>query len=150
MVEAGVVAKEQILAAARYQLATADKVAEQKREILTSLDQQRARLIDGSGDKAYAEALETMAEADAQDDLATLYREAHRTEPQQTMPSYGTSRRSTSNCRGLTASSRRSAKQRSRLLNEGSRWGKCSNVSEVPATVIRMQRSATTIRFPMS
>lgn len=79
MVEAGVEPKERVLAEARYKLAAADSVAEKKRAILKALDEQRNALVNGTADATYAEALQTIAAADAQDELSTLYREALRT-----------------------------------------------------------------------
>jgi hypothetical protein len=79
MVEAGVEAKEKVLAEARHKLAAADDTAEKKKALLRGIDDMRKALVDGTGDTAYGEALRTIAEADAQDDLTTLYREARRT-----------------------------------------------------------------------
>ena len=79
MIEAGVEAKEKVLAEARHKLAAADETAEKKRQILRALDEQRTSLVSGTADAGYSEALNTIATADAQDDIETLYREARRT-----------------------------------------------------------------------
>ena len=64
---------------ARHRLAAACDTVEKKRTILGQLDQQRALLVEGTADRTYAEALQTIAHADAQDEIAILYREARRT-----------------------------------------------------------------------
>ena len=79
MIEAGIEPKERALAEARHKLSAADADAERKRALLKDIEGQRAALNSTSGDAAYAEALKTIAEGDAQDDVATLYREAQRT-----------------------------------------------------------------------
>ena len=79
MVEAGVDAKERILAQARHALAAADDMVEKKRALLQRIEEERASLLAGNTDPAYNEALTTIAVADSKDDLATLYREARRT-----------------------------------------------------------------------
>ena len=79
MVESGIEPKERALAEARHRLAAADDMSEKKRGILKSLDEQRSGLVDGKTDAAYADALQTIATGDAQDDIATLRREALRT-----------------------------------------------------------------------
>jgi hypothetical protein len=80
MVEAGIEPKESELAETRHRLATADAVAEKKRGLLRDLETTVAALVDGTGDQAYADALQTIADADTQDDIRTLYAEARRTE----------------------------------------------------------------------
>ena len=79
MVEAGIEPKERALAEVRHKLAAADTTAEKKRAHLRDLETQRSALVEGTGDATYTQALTTIATADAQDDIATLYREAQRT-----------------------------------------------------------------------
>jgi len=80
MVAAGIEAKERALSEARYKLASAEKTLEAKQEQLKTFEDQRRGLIDKDGGvPGYEEALATIAEADAHDDIATLYREARRT-----------------------------------------------------------------------
>lgn len=79
MVADGIEAHERTLAEARHKLAAADDITEKKRAILKSLDDRRDALVNGTGDQAYKDALRTIAEADAQDDVATLQQEAQRT-----------------------------------------------------------------------
>jgi hypothetical protein len=79
MVDAGIEPKERALAEARHKLAAADADAERRRGQLKDIETQRAALVSASSDAAYSEALKTIADADAQDDIATLYREAQRT-----------------------------------------------------------------------
>ena len=79
MIEAGIEPQEKVLAEARHKLAAADETAEKKRAALKAIDDDRAALVDGTGDAAYTEALQTIASADAQDDIETLRREALRT-----------------------------------------------------------------------
>ncbi len=79
MLEAGVDAKEQILAEARHKLAVVDDTVEQKSEMLRKVDEARAALVAGDSNPAYNDALATIASADAGDSLANLYAEARRT-----------------------------------------------------------------------
>lgn len=79
MIEAGVDAKEKILAEARHKMAVIDDTVEKKRDMLRKLDETRAALVTGTSDPAYNEALNTIAAADASDSLANLYAEARRT-----------------------------------------------------------------------
>jgi chromosome segregation ATPase len=79
MVEEGVESKERALAEARHKLATADADAERRRQQLKQVEAQREALIGGSADSAYHDALKTIADADSQDDIGTLYTEAKRT-----------------------------------------------------------------------
>jgi hypothetical protein len=79
MIEAGIEPKERALAQARHKLAASDATAEKKRNHLREVEEQRNALVDGTGDAAYTQALTTIATADAQDDIGTLYREAQRT-----------------------------------------------------------------------
>ena len=79
MVEAGIEPKERALAEARHKLAAADANAERRRTQLKDIETQRAGLVGTGSDGAYAEALKTIAEGDAQDDIKTLYAEAQRT-----------------------------------------------------------------------
>lgn len=79
MIEAGIEPKERTLAQARHKLSSADATAEKKRNLLRDVEGQRSALVDGTGDAAYSQALTTIASADAQDDIGTLYREAQRT-----------------------------------------------------------------------
>ena len=79
MLEAGVDAKEKVLAEARHKLAVADDTVEKKRDMLRKVDEARNALVAGNSDPAYNEALTTIAAADSADSLATLYAEARRT-----------------------------------------------------------------------
>jgi len=79
MIEAGVDAKEKILAEARHKMAVSDDTVEKKREMLRKVDESRATLVAGNADPAYNEALNTIATADAADSIANLYAEARRT-----------------------------------------------------------------------
>jgi hypothetical protein len=79
MVAAGIEPKERALAEARHKLASVDAEAERKRTALKELEATRNSLINTGSDAAYAEALQTIAGGDAQDDVSTLYREAKRT-----------------------------------------------------------------------
>ena len=79
MLEAGVDAKEQILAEARHKLAVVDDTVEQKSEMLRKADDARAALVAGDSNPVYNEALTTIASADTGDSLANLYAEARRT-----------------------------------------------------------------------
>lgn len=79
MLEAGVDAKERVLAEARHRLAAADDAVEKKQAELRKIDEERAALVSGGSNSAYDEALTTIASADSKDDLATLYLEARRT-----------------------------------------------------------------------
>lgn len=79
MVAAGIEPKERALAEARHKLAAADADAERRRAQLRQVEDQRSAAIGGAGDTAYSEALKTISEADAQDDVGTLYAEAKRT-----------------------------------------------------------------------
>lgn len=80
MVAAGVEAKERALADARHRLASAEKTLEAKQTLLKTFEDQRRALVDASGGvPGYEAALKTIAEADALDDIGTLYREARRT-----------------------------------------------------------------------
>lgn len=79
MVEAGVDAKERVLAETRHAMAAADDMVEKKRALLHAVDEERTALLAGGTDPAYEEALATIAAADSKDDLATLYQEARRT-----------------------------------------------------------------------
>ena len=79
MVDAGIEPKERALAEVRHRLAAADANAERRRVQLKDIETQRAGLVGTGNDGAYAEALKTIAEGDAQDDIKTLYAEAQRT-----------------------------------------------------------------------
>lgn len=79
MVAAGIEPKERALAEARHRLATSDANAERKRVQLKEIEGQRSALVEGGGDTSYADAMKTISDGDAQDDIATLYREAQRT-----------------------------------------------------------------------
>lgn len=79
MVEAGVEAKEAVLAEARHKLAAADDMAQKKQELLRQVDEERAVLVAKGTSLAYGDALGTIAAADSKDDVATLYLEAQRT-----------------------------------------------------------------------
>ncbi len=80
MIDAGIEPKERALAEARHKLAAADANAERRRAQLKEIETQRAGLTGTGSDAAYGEALKTIAEGDAQDDIGTLYREAQRTQ----------------------------------------------------------------------
>jgi hypothetical protein len=80
MLAAGVEAKEQALAEARYKLAAADDAAQSKRALLAAADKQRADLVGAGTSPAYEQALSTIASADSRDDIVTLLREARRTQ----------------------------------------------------------------------
>ena len=80
MVSAGIESKERELSEARYRLAAADATAEKKRSVLREIEAAQADLVSGTGDKAYTDALQTIADADSQDSIRTLYQEAKRTE----------------------------------------------------------------------
>lgn len=79
MVEAGVDAKERMLAEARHKLAATDDMVEKRRTLLQKIDEERTALLAGGTDPGYNEALAVIAAADSKDDLATLYQEARRT-----------------------------------------------------------------------
>ena len=79
MIEAGIEPKERALAEARHKLAGADGNAERKRSALKEIEVQRNALVGQGSDAAYGEALKTIADGDAQDDVRTLYAEAQRT-----------------------------------------------------------------------
>ena len=79
MVLAGIEPRERELAEARHKLAGAEADLDRRRAQLKEVEAQRANLVGGSSDATYVEALKTIAEGDAQDDVATLYREASRT-----------------------------------------------------------------------
>ncbi len=80
MVGAGIEKDERALAAARHKLAAAEATLDGRRKLLADIEQQREAMLSGTGDPAYAEALQTIAAADSRDDIATLFREARRTE----------------------------------------------------------------------
>ena len=79
MVDAGIEPRERTLAEARHKLAAADANAERRRAQLKDIEASRALLVGPGNDAAYAEALQTIAEADSHSDIDTLYREAQRT-----------------------------------------------------------------------
>jgi hypothetical protein len=79
MVADGIDAKERALAEVRHQLASAETTLEAKRGQLASIDTERETLLSEQGDAAYQQAIATISAGDAQDDFATLYREARRT-----------------------------------------------------------------------
>ena len=79
MLQAGVDAKEKVLAEARHKLAVIDDTVEKKRDMLRKIDEARVALATGNSDPTYNEALTTIASADAADSLANLYAEARRT-----------------------------------------------------------------------
>ena len=80
MIDAGIEPKERALAEARHKLAAADADAERRRAQLRQVEDQRSATLGGANDTTYADALKTIAEGDAQDDIGTLYNEAKRTE----------------------------------------------------------------------
>ena len=79
MSAAGIDVKERALTEARHKLATAEATLADKRSVLKSIDETRAKLVTESGTPAYLSALEAIAAGDAADDIATLYSEARRT-----------------------------------------------------------------------
>ena len=80
MIEAGIEPKERALAEARHKLAAAEANAERTPRCSSRTSRRSARPWSAAdSDAAYAEALKTIAEGDAQDDIGTLYREAQRT-----------------------------------------------------------------------
>lgn len=80
MVAAGLEVKERVLTEARHRLASVEKTLEAKQAQLKTFEEQRRALVDTSGGvPGYEEALRTIAQADARDDIGTLYREARRT-----------------------------------------------------------------------
>ncbi|MBX9588981.1 MAG: hypothetical protein K2X43_06740 [Hyphomonadaceae bacterium] len=79
MIEAGIEAKERVLAEVRHRLAAADQALEEKHGLLRRIDEERSGLVSGGSNPAYNQALETIAAADSKDDLAALYLEARRT-----------------------------------------------------------------------
>src|SRR5262245_20025622 len=79
LVDAGIEAKERVLTEARHKLAMADDTVEKKRALLGKANAERTGLVAGTKDSAYGEALDTIAAADAENSLSTLYVEARRT-----------------------------------------------------------------------
>jgi hypothetical protein len=79
MVAAGIEAKEKTLAETRHKLAVMDDTVEKKRALLGRVNEERTALVAGTNNSAYSEALDTIAAADAESDLATLYAAARRT-----------------------------------------------------------------------
>jgi chromosome segregation ATPase len=79
LVAAGIESREQELAAARERLAAAEAAFTEGRDRLREIDKERGSLLREGQDPAYEQALSTIAGADAQDDIATLYGEARRT-----------------------------------------------------------------------
>jgi hypothetical protein len=77
---AGFTAKERSLSEARYKLAAAEATLTAKRTELAAIDQVRDALLKLGSEPGYAEALATIAQGDAQDDVAQLYAEARRTQ----------------------------------------------------------------------
>jgi hypothetical protein len=76
---AGFAAKERVLTEARYKLAAAESTLAAKRTDLAAIDQVRDTLMKLGGEPGYAEALATIAQGDAHDDIGQLYAEARRT-----------------------------------------------------------------------
>jgi len=72
MVDAGLDAEERALAASRHRLASVDADLKAKSRLLAEIEAQRDAMLSGSGDKAYADALQTISESDAHDDIQTL------------------------------------------------------------------------------
>jgi hypothetical protein len=79
MAAAGVDARELELAEARHKLAAAEATLEEKRTVLRSIDDARAKLVTEGTSPGYLAALEAISAGDAADDVATLYAEARRT-----------------------------------------------------------------------
>jgi hypothetical protein len=79
MVAAGIEAKEKTLAETRHKLAVMDDTVEKKRAMLGRSNEERTDLVAGTKESAYGEALDTIAAADTESDLATLYAAARRT-----------------------------------------------------------------------
>jgi hypothetical protein len=79
MIEAGIEPKERALAETRHKLAATEQTLEEKHGLLRNIDEERKVLLAGGTSPAYSQALETIAAADSNDDLAALYLEARRT-----------------------------------------------------------------------
>jgi hypothetical protein len=79
LVEAGIETKEKVLTEARHKLAMSDDTVEKKRALLSKVNEERAALVAGGNGSAYGEALDTIAAADTENNLTTLYAEARRT-----------------------------------------------------------------------
>lgn len=80
MVAAGIDARERDLTETRHKLAAAEATLDSKRAQLAAIDKDREALLSENGDAAYQNAITTLAAGDAHDDIATLYREARRTQ----------------------------------------------------------------------
>ena len=79
LTEAGMEAKERLLAEARHKHAAADQTVEDKHGLVRRIDDEYNTLVAGGSNTAYGQALDTIAAADSTDDVAALYREAKRT-----------------------------------------------------------------------
>jgi hypothetical protein len=77
---AGFAEKERALTEARYKLAAAEATLSAKRTELAAIDQVRDGLMKLGGEPAYAEAMATITQGDAHDDVRQLYAEARRTQ----------------------------------------------------------------------
>lgn len=77
---AGSAEKERALTEARYKLAAAESTLVAKRTELAAIDQVRDMLMKLGSEPGYAEALATIAQGDAHDDIGQLYAEARRTQ----------------------------------------------------------------------
>jgi hypothetical protein len=77
---AGFAEKERALTEARYRLAAAEATLSAKRMELAAIDHVRAGLMKLGSEPGYAEALATIAQGDAHDDIGQLYAEARRTQ----------------------------------------------------------------------
>jgi hypothetical protein len=76
---AGFAERERSLTEARYKLAAAESTLAAKRTELAAIDQVREALMKLGSEPGYAEALATIAQGDAHDDINQLYAEARRT-----------------------------------------------------------------------
>ncbi len=77
---AGFAGKERALTEARYKLAAAESTLAAKRTELAAIDQVREALMRLGNEPGYAEALATIAQGDAHDEIHQLYAEAQRTQ----------------------------------------------------------------------
>jgi hypothetical protein len=77
---AGFAGKERALSEARYKLAAAEATLTAKRMELAAIDLVREALLKLGSEPGYAEAVATIAQGDAQDDVNQLYAEARRTQ----------------------------------------------------------------------
>jgi hypothetical protein len=79
LAKAGLADRERALTDARYKLSSAEATLAAKRSELAVIDQAREGLLKAGSEPGYAEALATIAQGDAEDDVGQLYAEARRT-----------------------------------------------------------------------